>query len=248
MKEKRVVAKVNEKEITQDDVMKFLNDIGPQVAMQFQSPEGIQKVIDELVNQELLYLDAEKNNLDKDQEFQDVLKQNEEILLKNYALNRLIQDVEANEEEVKEYFEEHRDQFKMPRKAKASHILVGTEEEAKDILEKIDEGMSFEEAAKEYSTCPSKEQGGDLGEFNEGQMVPEFEEAVFSMEEGSISEPVKTQHGFHIIKLVQKSDEINTEFKDVKEDVHQHVIRLKQQERYTKKINDLKEKNKVEIM
>lgn len=248
MEQNKIVAKVNDKEITQQDVMKFLNDLGPQVAMQFQSPEGIKKVVEELVNQELLFLDAKEENLEEEEEFKAIVEENKNILLKNYALNKLIQNEDANEEELKKYYEEHKSYFKKPKSAKASHILVNTEEEAKDILEKINNGMAFEEAAKEYSNCPSKQRGGDLGEFSEGQMVPEFEEVVFTMEEGSISEPVKTQHGYHIIKLENRSEAKEKTFEEVKDEVYKQVIRLKQQEKYLQKINELKGKNEVEIM
>lgn len=248
MAEKKIVAKVNEKEITQDDVMKFLNDIGPQVAMQFQSPEGVQKVIEELVNQELLLLEAKEDNLEEEEEFKALLEANKDILLKNYALNRLIQDVDANEEELKKYFEDNKSQFKKDKSAKAAHILINTEEEAKDILEKINNGTSFGDAAREYSTCPSKDRGGDLGEFSPGQMVPEFEEVVFTMDVGSISGPVKSQFGYHIIKLDSRLEAEEKSFDDVKNEVYTQVLRVKQQNKYITKINELKEKNKVEIM
>jgi peptidyl-prolyl cis-trans isomerase C len=247
MEENKIVAKVNEREISQQDVMKFLNDLGPQVAMQFQSEDGIKKVIEELVNQELLFIDAKEENLEEEEAFKSILEQNKNILLKNYALNKLIQNEDANEEELKKYYEEHKSYFQKPKSAKASHILVKTEEEAKDALEKINNGMTFEDAAKEYSTCPSKERGGDLGEFTQGQMVPEFEEAVFSMDEGAISEPVKSQFGYHIIKLDHRSEAIEKAFEDVKDEVYKQVLGLKQQEKYLTKINELKSKNEVEI-
>lgn len=247
MGENKILAKVNEREISQQDVMKFLNDLGPQVAMQFQSQDGIKKIVEELVNQELLFIDAKEEKLDEEEEFKAILEQNKNIILKNYALNKLIQNENASEEELKKYYEDHKSYFKKPKSAKASHILVNTEEEAKDILSKINKGMAFEEAAKEYSNCPSKQRGGDLGEFNEGQMVPEFEEVVFTMEEGSISDPVKTQHGYHLIKLKSRSQEKDQTFEEVKNEVYQQVVRLKQQEKYVTKINELKSKNEVKI-
>ena len=153
MEEKKIVARVNEKEISQDDVMKFLNDIGPQVAMQFQSPEGIQRVIDELVNQELLLIDAVKNDFTQDEEFKILLEENKNILLKNYALNKLIQDVDADEAELKKYYEDNKAQFGKAKTAKAAHILINTEEEAKNILEEINNGKSFEDAEIGRASC-----------------------------------------------------------------------------------------------
>ena len=89
-------------------------------------------------------------------------------------------------------------------KIRASHILVSTLEEAEKVLSEIKSGGDFGELAKKYSKCPSKENGGDLGYFEKGQMVKEFEDAAFSLNEGEISGIVKTEFGYHIIKLTGK--------------------------------------------
>ena len=88
---------------------------------------------------------------------------------------------------------------------KASHILVNTEEEAKNLKEGIDKGtITFEDAAQEFSLCPSGMNGGDLGYFGRGMMVKEFEEASFNSEIGKVTEPVQTQFGWHLIKVIDK--------------------------------------------
>ncbi len=87
---------------------------------------------------------------------------------------------------------------------RASHILVDDEKTAKDIQAKIAGGSLFEEMAKLHSSCPSKAKGGDLGWFGKGQMVKPFEEAAFGLSEGKVSEPVKTQFGYHLIKVTGK--------------------------------------------
>lgn len=89
----------------------------------------------------------------------------------------------------------------MANKAKASHILVKTEKQAKELLRKLNLGESFEKLAQEFSQCPSRKRGGSLGEFGRGQMVREFEKAVFSAKKGQIIGPIKTQFGWHIIKV-----------------------------------------------
>lgn len=85
-------------------------------------------------------------------------------------------------------------------KVTARHILVETEEAAKELIEKLDSGASFEGLAAQFSKCPSGQQGGLLGTFGKGQMVPEFETATFALQVGEISPPVQTQFGFHIIE------------------------------------------------
>ncbi len=87
---------------------------------------------------------------------------------------------------------------------RASHILVSTETEARQLLTQINAGASFETVAKANSLCPSKANGGDLGFFGKGQMVKEFEDAAFSLEQGKVSQPIKTQFGFHLIKVTGK--------------------------------------------
>ncbi|MBU5426340.1 peptidylprolyl isomerase [Tissierella pigra] len=245
MSEKKVLAVVNEKEITEDTVLKFLNDLGPQMAMQFQSPEGMKRVVDELINQEVMYLDAKESKLDSDENFIKELERVKEGLLKQYALNQLLSGISVTEGEALEFYNENKENFKKPETVVASHILVEEEEKAKEIIKEIENGMSFEDAAKNYSTCPSKAQGGNLGEFGRGQMVPEFEDAAFNMEVDSISEPVKTQFGYHIIKLINKNAEGLSSFDEIKDQVTQQVLGTKQQQAYINKTNELKQKYEV---
>lgn len=248
MKESNIVAVVNGKEITKDNVLQFLNAIGPQMAMQFQSPDGIKRVIDELVNQELLYLDAIELEYDKEKEFNDILEQTKTNLLKDYAVNKLIRDVTADEEEYEEYFNSNKNLFEKEETAVASHILVDSEEKANEIISEIIEGLDFAEAASKYSSCPSKEAGGSLGEFGKGQMVKEFEDKVFSMNEGEISDPVQTQFGYHIIKLDNLNSAVESTYDEVKDQVQKQLLLQKQQYAYLQKIDALKGRYKVTMM
>lgn len=245
MNKSKVLATVNGKEITEDIVLKFLNDLGPQVAMQFQSPEGMKKVVEELINQEVLYLDAIEQKLDEEEAFNQQLEILKEGLVKQYAVNKMLADVTVKEEEIKEFYKKNKEQFKKPESAVASHILVDTEEKANEVLKEIENGETFEDIAKKYSSCPSKDQGGNLGEFTRGKMIPEFEEVAFSMEIGAISKPVKTKFGYHIIKLVDKKEESESNFEEVKEQISQQLLAMKQQEVYINKTNELKQNYEV---
>lgn len=92
------------------------------------------------------------------------------------------------------------------RKATAQHILVETKEQCEDLLSQIKNGASFADLAKQHSLCPSGEQGGDLGEFHPGQMVPEFDKVVFNEAVNEVHGPVQTQFGFHLINITSRSD------------------------------------------
>lgn len=110
-------------------------------------------------------------------------------------------EVEISDEEIKEYYD------RISEEVEAEHILVEDEELAKEIKDKLDNGEDFEELAKEYSTDPgSAEEGGKLGVIPVGQFVPEFEDAVYSLDIDVISDPVKSSHGYHIIKVTDKRD------------------------------------------
>ena len=102
--------------------------------------------------------------------------------------------------------------------------------------------ISFEDAAKKHSTCPSGQKGGDLGEFGRGQMVKEFEDATFSAEIGKIVGPVKTQFGYHLIKVEKRSDAGAASFDEVKESIRKMLMQQKQQEVYNAKVEELKAK------
>ncbi len=241
----RVLASINGKEITEATVLKFLNDIGPQAALQFKSPEGIKRVVDELVNQEVIYLNALESGLDQEEAFISELENLKEGLLKQYALDRMLENVEISEGEILDFYNNNKVNFIKQESVKASHILVENLDQANEVLKEINEGLSFEEAARKYSTCPSKEDGGNLGEFTKGQMVPEFEDAAFTLDLEIVSEPVKSQFGYHIIKVLEKNPIGMYSFDEVKNSIGQQVLGEKQQEVYLDKTNELKDKYEI---
>lgn len=243
----KVVAKVVDKEITEQDVLRFMEEIGPQVAMQFQSAEGIKTVIQEMVNQELLLLDAKDSKLEEEEEFKQAMEQTRENLLKNYAFTKVIQDANVTDEEAKKFFEDNKPMF-AKETVEASHILVDTEEKANEVKKELEEGKAFDEAAKEHSSCPSSENGGALGEISRGTMVKEFEDAAFSMNKDEISDPVKTQFGYHLIKVTNKTDGDSITFDNVEQDVRAEALRLKQQQIYLDKLQELSNKYETEIL
>lgn len=247
MDKDKVLAEVNGKKITGVDYNLFIDSLNPQLKQYFGGEELNKDVVNELVYQALLYEDAMEKGMDKEDEFVQVVEKTKESMLKTYALGKLLATAEVKDEDIKKFYEENKDAFKQAESADASHILVEEEDKAREIYEKIKNGGDFEELAREFSTCPSKEKGGDLGTFTRGQMVKEFEDAVFENEVGTITEPVKTQFGYHIIKINKKNPARELSFDEVKDKIVEQVRRQKEQEIYNKKITELKDKYEVKM-
>lgn len=244
--ENKTLAIVDGREIKESDLSNLLQSLG-QNAAYFQGDEGRKKLIDELVMHELMYSDAVENNLENEQEFIEVFNNMKKSMLQQYNLRKMFNNIELSDEELKDFYEKNKHFYNRPETVKASHILVDTEEKANEILEDITDGLSFEDAAKEYSSCPSKEEGGALGQFGKGQMVKEFEDAVFSMNVGEISQPVKTQFGYHLIKLTEHLPARSAEFDEVYQEVKDNCFAVKQENVYKIRKEDLVKKYDVVI-
>jgi len=242
-----VLATVGTRKITRDDLYRLLSNMDQRTAARFSSQEGIRHLVNELVNQELFYMDAMSKGLDKDEEYLNEVERAKENVLKNYALGKLLSSVTVSDDEISGYYNENKEEFITGPSVRASHILVDNEDEANKVIAEINAGLFFGEAAKKYSKCPSKEQGGDLGYFTRGKMVPEFEDAAFSMEKNQVSKPVKTQFGYHIIKVTDKKDSFIQPLDEVKSYIRNRLLSMKQQEVYTEKINELKKQYVVKV-
>ena len=244
----KILAKVGELTVTEAEVNEFIATLGQRGAA-YNTAEGRKAVLGQLINNKLLLQDARRNLYEGEAAFREQLAKLKEGMLINYAGEKAIASARVDESEARAYYDENKAQFTTEESVNASHILVKTEEEANDILAKINGGeISFEDAAKEYSSCPSKDNGGNLGDFGRGQMVPEFDSAVFSMAEGEISaSPVKTQFGYHIIKLVKKNEAKPMEYSEVKEDLKNMLLNEKRRKAYESKINQLKIMYPVDI-
>lgn len=242
---KEIYYRVNGKEITHNDVHDFVHSMG-QEGMRYHNEEGFQQIADELLNQELFLLDALDRGLDKDEEYIREVEFAREQILKQYAIRDILNSVKVDEEKVKDFYEENKEQFTDIYKFKASHILVDDEQKAKELKAKIDAGESFEEIAKSDSTCPSSQRGGDLGEFQSGQMVKEFENALLEMKNGEISDVVKTQFGYHIIRLDNKEILKENKYENFKDELERTLLSQLQQEVYVGKAEELKNKYNVE--
>ena len=260
-KEKETVALVDNEKITKDELYDYLVQVNGQQAL---NALIVDKIIlleskDKNINITEKDIQAEIDkvieNMGGEAAFNNALQLSgisredfEKNIENNLSLKKLLEpEISITEEEQKKYFEENKENFNQQKEVKARHILVETEETALEVEEKLAAGEDFEKLAKEYSTDPgSSQNGGDLGFFGKGKMVPEFEEAAFSLEIGKISSPVKTEYGYHIIKVEDIKEAKEANYEDIKEDVKDIIFQEKFPEAYDAWIQDKFEKYKIE--
>ena len=247
--ENRILAKVNGKQISMMDVESFIQKLEPQTAAQYKSEEGIKHVLNELINQEQFLSDAVERKLDDTESYRQEMAKARDFILTQMNINDTIAVKNVTEAEVKALFDQDPAKFGTQAMADTSHILVDNEELCLQLRNQIvNNEISFEDAAKKHSTCPSNERGGNLGSYAKGQMVSEYDNATFSMEIDEISQPVKTQFGYHIIKLNSKTEGQNAEFEQVKDQVQKELVTNRQRETYLSKINQMRKKFLVEML
>ena len=236
-----ILANVGGIAITENDVNEFLAGLGPR-GQSYNNPEGRKIVLEQLIAGKLLLLDARRNLYEAEPEFKAELAKLRENLLISYATEKAISQAKVTDKDAEDYYNNNKERFVNEATVNASHILVDSEERATEILAKINAGeISFEDAAREYSSCPSKANGGSLGDFGRGQMVPEFDSAVFAMEVGEISAaPVQTQFGYHLIKLNAKNEAETMPFAELAADIKEALLQEKRRSAYESKINQLK--------
>lgn len=219
-----VVATINGTEIFRTDV-EFAAQALPEQMRQVPMEQIYPMLLDRVIDFKLLEVAAEDQKLGDDPEIQPALAQARANVLRDAMLRKTI-DARTTDEALQTQYEELKagEGFSY-EEVHARHILLASEEDAKAVITDLEGGADFAELAKEKSTGPSGPQGGDLGYFKQGQMVPEFGDAAFTMEIGSTSaEPVKTQFGFHVIKVEDKR-KVEPTFEETEPQIRQEVAR-----------------------
>jgi len=230
-----VVAKVNGAEIHESDVTMAEQELGPSLAQMDPSTKH-QNVVSFLIDLKLAAKVAEDKKLQDSDDFKKRAAFAHDRLLMDALLGKEGKSA-ATEEAMKKVYDDAAKQIAGEQEVHARHILVETEDEAKQVEDELKKGADFAELAKKKSKDPGAADGGDLGFFTKEQMVPEFSNAAFALEPGKISDPVKSQFGWHIIKVEEKRSRKPPEFAQVKPQIETFVTR-KAQADYVAKLRD----------
>lgn len=241
------VVKVGGKTITQEDVQAEINALPEMAKAFFQGPDGTERFVDELVKKEMLYLEAQKRGLDKSKDFQRQVEEFKKLTLINQLLEKeMAAASNITEQDIKDYYEKNKNEFTMNNQIRLSHIVVKTDDEAKQVMERLQKGEDFAKVASALSQDKaSAKTGGDIGTFKRGEMIPELESVAFSLKKGAVSMPVKLKDGIHILKVTDAKGTL-IEFEKVKSVIGQKIAAEKQQESFDKLLENLKKNYKVE--
>ncbi|HEV7634425.1 MAG TPA: peptidylprolyl isomerase [Bradyrhizobium sp.] len=237
-----VLATVNGAEIRQSDVALAEEELGPSLA-QMDPATKKDNVLSFLIDMKIVSKAAEDKKVENSEDFKKRLA---------FTRNRLLMDsllategkAASTDEAMKKVYEDASKQISDEQEVHARHILVESEDDAKAIAEELKKGADFAELAKKKSKDPGASDGGDLGFFTKDQMVPEFSNVAFAMEPGKVSDPVKSQFGWHIIKVEEKRNRKAPDFEQVRSQIETYVTRKAQADYVAK----LRETAKVERM
>lgn len=242
----RVLAKVSDSEITVSEFNSKVDKLPAYYRKLVEQDRG--RYLEEMIIEKLFYEAAIRSGLDRDKEVQDVIKEaKKKIIVAKLIESEVEKKVDVGEDEMRRYYEEHKGDFKTPELWRASHILVATEQEAKDALDALAKGAKFEDLARERSMDATSSRGGDLGFFRVGQLVPDFEKEALRLNMGQTSGVVHTQFGYHIIRLTDKREPGAEDFEKAKGKIENELKKRKRAELFEKLVMDLKGKYGVSI-
>jgi len=246
----KILATIDNDTVTLEEFNKELDRIPINMKMLVATESGKKSYLDRLIVKRLLLREAKKEKVDNEKDFQEKLTDIKEQLLMESLLKKKINvDSKTTDVDLKKYYDTHKEDFKREKEINTRHILLKTEEEAKQIQSRLLKGEDFVELAKQYSIDPNaKTTGGEIGFHPKGTLLPEYEVVAFKLSKaGQISGIVKTQFGYHIIRLEGMKAPSYVPFDEVKDFIKQKISQEKQKEILEKYIEDLKKAAKITI-
>lgn len=234
-----ILAIINDETITLDEFNNFWNAIPDQYKLQYSKED----LLNQLVIQALLVQKAAELDLGSNSEIAFQIKSTTEQILIQYLIEKeIVEKTVLSEDEIRSYYEEHKEDYWMDEEIHALNILTETEEEANDALNKLNEGIDFSTLAQDISTAASASKGGDIGFIKKGTFATEIEEEIFNLSPGEISNVISTEKGFHIFKIIDKKLARFIEFDEVKDTIEYRILPEKQQQVFDQYIKDIEDK------
>lgn len=242
----KVLVKVSDSVITAKDFKDRIAKLPPYYQKLVEKDK--KRYLDEMIMEKLFYEAAVRKGLDRDKEVIEIVKEaKKKIVTAKFVETEVDANIKITDDELKSYYEAHKGDFKTQELWRASHILVATEQEARDILDALAKGAKFEDLARQKSMDATASRGGDVGFFRVGQVVPDFEKACLKLTVGQTSDIVKTQFGYHIIKLTDKKEAGAEDFEKAKGKIENELRKQKRIELFNKLVLDLKNKYGVTV-
>ncbi len=238
------IATINGKGLTEDEYKKAVEQLGPQAEMVKSNPQVRTQFLDHIIDRTLLADQAKSSKLEDSDRFKGLVESAKRDILAQLYIEKYIADA-TTEPKLKEYFEKNKKKFQ-GKEIKAQHILFEEKQkaEAEKVFKEIKAKNNFDENLKKFATDPNGSKGGDLNWFQEGRMVPEFEKVAFATEKGKVAaELVKTQFGYHIIKVLDTRGGDSVKFEDKKQEVEQDIRANARQDL----VKGLREKAQVKV-
>ena len=242
-----VVAEIGSEKITLSQFQTELDKLPPNLKQMASDKKMQKEFLEQLATSRLLYQEGVKQGLTKDPAVMSQIDEATRKIVLSALLQREIENrIKApSPEEVNQYYLTHADEFQQEKQVRARHILVKDEKEAAKLVAELQKGADFAALARDNSSCPSADQGGDLGFFTRNRMVKEFADAAFALKKDEICTPVKTKFGYHIIQVVEIKEKSTRPLDEVRTTIENKITQEKKSQVFKEYIDGLKKKLKI---
>jgi peptidyl-prolyl cis-trans isomerase C len=245
-KDSKVLVRIGNVKITVGDFKERLDNLPANYKQVVQKKK--KEFLQEVIKDSLLYGEALRLGLDKDKDVQKVIEEaRKKILIAKLLQDKIDAAVDVTDEEIKAYYENNKAGFTSPEVIRVSQILVEDKARADEIIAELKNGGSFEGLAKARSLDPTAENGGDIGYFTMGQLLPEFENACVGLSVGGVAGPIRTKLGYHVIKLTDRKKTVIRPLDEVKDSISEMLRAQERREKFNRLLKDLEQKTRVEI-
>ncbi len=241
-----VVARIGNRVITQQELQYRLGKLPPYYRDIAQN--NMKQFVEDMVKDELLYQEATARGLQRNKDVREILKEAEKKIVITRLIKELIDDtIVVSDDEIQAYYADYAHAFMTPAKTRVSHILFADEASAVSVLVRLRRGEDFEKLAQQYSIDITRERGGDIGFFTEGSLIPEFEKACMGLEVGALSEIIKTQFGYHIIKVTERLPAQPVSLAEVRDRIADIIWKEKKQKAFNELVENLRKHITVKV-